>query len=239
MYKIALCDDDTVFSLSFKTLLSQILHPEMISYELTLFSDTSSLIRDIKKNGQYHLIFLDILFESENGIDFAKLLREQKWNTDIIFITSNPEYALESYDTAPLHYLMKPLEQAKLEQALNRFLSKHTSHMLCLNKPGGMLQLPVADILYFEIYGHEILIHKKGGGKETCTGTLKEVETLLPPITFVRPHRSYLVNIDSISEIVRYRIRLTSGAIIPVSKALYNSVQHTLIEYASRKNSLF
>lgn len=239
MYHIALCDDDASFSSVFQMLLAQILRPKMVSYELTVFSDTDSLIRAVKEGRRFDLIFLDILLKFENGINFARLLRKQKWDTDIIFVTSSSEYALESYDTAPLHYLLKPLEQSKLDQALERFLSKHTAPMICLSKPSGLLRVSVPDILYFEIYGHDIIVHKKDGIQETCTGTLKEVESSLPPMTFVRPHRSYLVGIENISEIIRYRIRLSSGEVLPVSKALYNSVQNTLIEHASMKNSLF
>lgn len=86
-----------------------------------------------------------------------------------------------------------------------------------------------------EIFGHEIIIHKTDGVKESCTGTLKELEVLLPAQTFVRPHRSYLVNLDHISEIARYQIRLSSGDTIPISKKLYKQIQNSFIDYADKK----
>lgn len=235
MYEIALCDDDTAFSASFKKLLSDTLDSKGISCHLTLFTDIASL-RYAMENGQgYDLIFLDILFETEQGIRFAKFLRERKWNTDIIFVTGTSEYAVDGYEVSPLHYLLKPVDPEKLSAALERFLQKNTFPGLCFTTPKGLLHIKISDIVYFEIYGHEITIHRADGAKETCTGTLKDLEELLPPMTFVRPHRSYLVNFDHISEIVRYQMRLSSGDTIPISKNLYLKIQRSFIDYASKK----
>lgn len=236
MYNFAICDDDATFSAALQKLLSEFSAARNLDCRLTLFSDTRSLLDAVEKGKHYDLIFLDILFQSENGIDFAKLIRNQSWNTDIIFVTSNPEYALDGYEAAPLHFLVKPLQPEKLTDALERFLKKHDSPVISLSKPGGLLQLSMADILYFEIYGHDIIVHTKNGLREHCTGTLKEIENRLPAMTFVRPHRSYLIKIEEISEISRYQIRLSSGAMIPISKNLYNSVQSILIEFASKKS---
>lgn len=239
MYNFALCDDDAIFSAGFQKLLSEFSAARNLDCRLTHFPDTRSLMKAVEMGKHYDLIFLDILLQSENGIDFAKLIRNQSWNTDIIFVTSSPEYALDGYEAAPLHYLLKPLEPEKLKNALERFLKKHDSPMLSLGKPGGLLQVSVADILYFEIYGHDIIVHKKDGSRENCTGTLKDIESRLPAMTFVRPHRSYLIKIEEISEITRYQIRLSSGEMIPISKNLYNDVQGILIEFAGKKSFEF
>lgn len=239
MYEIALCDDDAAFAAEFERLLADALNTRNISYHLTLFADTSSLQSAMENGTSYHLLFLDILFDTEQGIRFGKFVREQKWNTDIIFVTTAPEYAIDGYDAAPLHYLLKPVSPDKLDAALERFLHKNAVPGLCFTTPKGLLHVQISEILYFEIYGHEITIHKTDGQKETCTGTLKDLEELLPPMTFVRPHRSYLVNFDHISEISRYQIRLFSGDIIPISKNLYNSIQNKFIDYASQKCLFF
>ena len=147
-------------------------------------------------------------------------------------------YAVESYDAAPLHYLLKPVSREKLETALERFLIKNTPRLLHFTTSKGHLSVPIADILFFEIYGHEIIIHKTDKTTEYFTGTLKELEHLLPPLSFVRPHRSYLVSLSHISEITRYRIRLSSGDLIPISKNLYQHTQDCFIDYAD-KRSLF
>lgn len=235
MYEIAVCDDDAVFISSFEKLLSKLLEARKLPFRLTLFSDTASLQRAIEDGQKYSLLFLDILFGEEAGIRFAKFLREKKCNTDIIFVTCCPEYAVSSYDVSPLHYLIKPVDLEKLDTALTRFLDSKPLHSLTFATPKGLLHVQITDILFFEIYDHKIIIHKTNGMKETCTGTLRELEKLLPSQTFVRPHRSYLVSLDHISEITRYQIRLSSGDTIPISKNLYRQTQSVFIDYADKK----
>lgn len=237
MYEIAICDDDIVFASAFSATLSEMLTAKKVPFHLNTFSDPSALLDSIKRGEKYHLLFLDILFQTEEGLQFAKVLREKNYHVDIIFITTCVDYAVASYDTAPLYYLLKPVDPEKLDAALSRFLEKNTPNSLHFSTSRGHLYIQMCDILFFEIYGHEIIIHKTNGLNETCMGTLKELEKLLPPLTFVRPHRSYLVNLDHITEIVRYQIRLSSGATIPVSKNLYHQIQDTFIDYAE-KNSL-
>lgn len=235
MYEIAICDDDAVFSSMFEKLLSKLLEARGIPFHLTLFSETTTLRRAIENGQKYSLLFLDILFEAEDGIDFAKFLREKKCTTDIVFVTTSPDYAISSYDVEALHYLVKPITPEKLHVALDRFLNSHPLHSLHIPTPKGLIHVQITDILFFEIYGHEITIHKTNNTQETCTGTLKELENLLPSQTFVRPHRSYLVNLNYISEIIRYQMRLSSGDVIPISKKLYQCVQSSFIDYADEK----
>lgn len=236
MYEIALCDDDNTFSDAFGRMLSDALDAKDVSYRLTSFSDIISLQNALENGITYHLIFLDIIFQKEDGLFFANFLRKQKWKTDLIFVTSSSDYAVAGYDAAPLHYLLKPVSSDKLEQALERFLDKNNPLSICFTTPKGILHIRLSDILYFEIYDHNIIIHKTDRKKETCIGTLKDIEISLPPMTFVRPHRSYLVNLDYISEIVRYRMRLSSGETIPISKNLYNQIQDKFIDYAGQKS---
>lgn len=236
MYEIALCGDDITFTATFEKMLYSALAARNLPCHLVSFTDIPSLQNAMEHGYKYNLIFLDILFQKENGIEFARFLREQEDNTDIVFVSTNPEYAITGYDVAPLHYLLKPVKPDKLEAALDRFLSKNTTPGISFTTSRGVFRLLLSEILYFEIYGHNITIHQTNGKKETCTGTLKELEKHLPPMTFVRPHRSYIINLDHVSEITRFRIQLSSGEIIPISKNLFHKIQHQFIDYAAQKS---
>lgn len=239
MYNIAVCDDDAVFLSSFKTMLAAALNARQVTYRLLSFSDPCALMQAMENGQKFHLLFLDIYYETEKGLQFAKALREKNDQTDIVFMTALPDYAVESYDAAPLHYLLKPIDPKKLEAAVARFLDKNTPQNLHFITAKGHLRIPIADILFFEIYGHEIIIHLTSGVKETCAGTLKELERHLPDLTFVRPHRSYLVNLSYISKITRYQIQLSSGNDIPISKTLYHDTLNLFIEYLNQSSISF
>lgn len=239
MYEIAICDDDQLFLSAFKPMLTDALASRNISCHLTFYSDPASLWQAIEHGRFFHLLFLDVFFEAEKGIRFAKFLRERNSQTDIVFMSSFPGYAAESYDAFPLHYLLKPIDPKKLDVALTRFINKNESQKLHFITSKGHLFLSIADILFFEIYGHQIVIHLENGIKESCVGTLKELEQSLPPLTFVRPHRSYLVNLGRISKISRYQILLSSGDVIPVSRDLYSAVLNSFIDFANQSSISF
>ena len=67
----------------------------------------------------FHIILLDILMPLLNGMDTARELRQYDKTVKIIFLTSSPEFALESYDVKAYSYLLKPVTYEKLEETLN------------------------------------------------------------------------------------------------------------------------
>ena len=236
MYDIAVCDDDRVFADTFQQQLTRALETRGITGRITSFSDPDALRQAIEGGAQFDLLFLDVLFDTaQRGISLASALRDAGCRADVVFMSSAPEFAVDSFDAAPLHYLVKPVPEEKLHAALDRFLDKNTPALLRLDTYRGYLQIPLAEVTFFEIFAREIVIHKTDGQKETCVGTLKGLEKRLPAHMFVCPHRSYLVNLAHISEIVRYQIRISTGERIPVSQKLYMRVQQALIDYADRR----
>ncbi len=234
MYKLAICDDDAAFNASLKSFLYEFFSDREIDFTVDVFEDVLSFDAAVDAGAEYDLLFLDILFETGNGIDYARRFRAQKFKFDIIFISASRDYAIESYDAEPLYYIVKPVQPDKLAAALKRFLEKRTSAYINLNTTRGLIKIDLSDILYFEIYGHRVSLCKSDGTNEELRSTLKEMESKLPPEMFIRPHRSYLVNLGYITEITHYNIKITNGALIPISHALYNKVQLEFLDYLDK-----
>ena len=236
LYNIAICDDDQAFAVSFRAQLTRALDGRAVPHQITVYSDPDALQRAVEDGSRYELLFLDVIFaEAERGIRLAAALKAAGCGADVVFMSSTPDFAAASFDVAPLHYLLKPVSEEKLNTALDRFLDKNAPCLFHFVTTRRHLQLPLTDIVYFEIFLRDIVIHRANGEKETCVGTLKDVEDRLPAHTFVRPHRSYLVNIDHISEIVRYEIRVSTGETVPVSRKLYAQVQQAIIDRAEQR----
>lgn len=181
MYDIAICDDDAVFSASFRAQLTRVLDARGVAHRITVFSDPDALQHAVAEGGRFALLFLDILFaETQRGIRLAAALQQAGCRADIIFMSSSPDFAAASFDVSPLHYLLKPVADEKLCAALDRFLDKNAPYLLRFDTSHGYLQVPLAEVTYFEIFIREIVIHKANGTKETCAGTLKELEQRLP-----------------------------------------------------------
>lgn len=234
MYRFAMCDDDREFCSFFETCLESVCREKKIDFTMSSFFDTKSFETSLKRGDEYELVFLDILLKDENGIDFARTLRLEKYGFDIIFITTCREYAVDSFDVSPLYYILKPVSIEKLGLAIERFLEKNTPRRICFNTPGGYLNIKLSDIVYIEILNHSIIIHKVDGTFETFRGTLKEIESQMRPVMFLKPHRSYLVNSEHINGFSRNGIKVTGGTVIPISRKLYDKVRLRFTAYLGR-----
>lgn len=231
MYRFFICDDDGDFAAQLGERLTDALHRRGEDADLRLFSEPAQVLDAMEQGEPCDLLFLDILFGEEKGIRFARKLRERGWGTDLVFVTASDEYAVDGYDVQPLHYLLKPVDDSRIDEALSRFFRRRTSQMLTLATPHGLLRMPVADALYFEIYNHTVTLHLTDGGNRSWRCSLGELENDLPPNCFVRTHRSYLVNLEHIAEIGRGDVRLDTGDRIPVSKTAYAGVRLALLNF--------
>lgn len=237
MYRFAICDDDREFCRSFEGSLTGICREKMIGFTMDFFYDTVSFARALKEGAEYDLVFLDILLKDENGVDFARKLRSENCGFDLVFITSSREYAVESFDVSPLYYIVKPVSDEKLKTAVERFLKKYTPESVCFNIPGGYLHVKLPDIVYIEIFNHSVILHKADGSSKTFRGTLKEIESQMPQLLFLKPHRSYLVNPEHISRFSRSGIEVTDGTVIPVSRKLYEKVRLEFMGYLDKSGA--
>lgn len=235
MHEIVICDDDSAFIAAFQTLLEDVMAERNAAYRLSVFSDPAELLRAVTGGAGFDLIFQDILFGVEKGVRFARQLREKDRSVDLVFVTTDPAYAVESFSAFPLSYLLKPVARERLAEVMDRFLEKHTPNVLRLATSRGLMRVAVTDVLYFEIYAHTIVLHLRDGSSRSWTGTFRELEGSLPQNCFVRPHRSYLVNLEHVVEIERSWLRLSSGVTVPIAKSAYPKVQSSLIEYDDRK----
>lgn len=233
MYEIAICDDDSAFALKLSSMLEDLLRQREESFHVTLFSDPSLMLAALEQGAEFSLLFQDILFGEEKGIQFARLLWEQKRDIDVVFVTTSVEYAVEGYDAHPLHYLIKPVSTEKLAEVLDYFLRRHTPQTLCLATPHETLCLTVSDILYFETYNHIVTVHLRNGQCRSLRYSLQQLENDLPPDRFVHTQRSYLVNMEHIYELNRRQVRLSSGETVPISRRSYAGVQMGLAAYSA------
>ena len=121
--KFALCDDETLY---LDQLFSCIKEYEALHLRekitISCFSHGEDLLDDIQKNGEYDVYFLDIIMPEINGISLAKQLRENGYDGAVIYLTSSPEYAIESYRVRAYDYLLKPMQKEAIYSTLDSLL---------------------------------------------------------------------------------------------------------------------
>lgn len=169
------------------------------------------------------LLFLDIEMPDMSGIDLIKKLGNKK--PLIIFTTAKKDYAVEAFELNVVDYLVKPVNQARLLQAVERAQEaldsdkeevKVEEQGFVFVKDNGMLKrISIDDILFLEAMGDYVKVHTPQKF-HVVHATLKSIEEKLPASKFLRVHRSYIVAINKIDFIQEGTITIGKTS-IPVA----------------------
>ena len=174
-----------------------------------------------------------------SGLDFVRALPSRPL---VIFTTAYSEYALEGFRVDATDYLLKPIGYADFlrsaERAYARFgLLKASSgrrgddgRSLFVRSEYRTLRIDIADIVYVESMSEYVRIFPVSGRPVTTLGSLKSYEGRLPADTFMRVHRSYIVNLDRIVAVERKHIVLTGDKCIPVGDVYEDNFRRYLAE---------
>lgn len=239
--KIAACDDDLIFLQELSDYFKQYEKEYNCSLEYQTFTNSWELISKIEKGIHYDVILLDIFMPGINGIQCAKDIRRYDNNVKIIFLTSSTEFAIESYDVRAYHYLVKPLRKEKLYLLLkqlaeeNRILEKNIIIVKCKN---GIVKIKLSKLEYCEMVNRKIVLHMENGEQYECNMRMSEMEEKLESFEmFLRPHRSFFINMDYIHTLTMQGIFMESGIQVPIPREKYAWIKKTYIDYVFRTST--
>lgn len=232
MYRVAVCDDMVRDLEEMAAVTTALLRETGMESRIERFRSAAELLVGRSRGASWDLILLDIMMDGKDGIELAENLRMAGDETDLIFITSSPEYALAGYRAYPVSYLLKPLTRAKLEPVLSRCLERrHALPSLVLDAlEGGKLTLPLGEIRYIEVFRRELVVHCKDRSL-SCAGPLNAVLAELPAEGFYRCHRSFVVNLNQVSGVRRYCFLLRGGEEVPIAMRVYPEAQERWLEH--------
>lgn len=181
------------------------------------------------------VFLIDIKLSGMSGIEFAKKIYAERRKSHIIFLTAYAEYALEGYPIHAFHYLLKPVTYDMINVPLSELVDEKFAHLYHFQKSdGSVVQLNFDDIYYIISERHSVVIHTDS---DTYTQNISISDIIGHlPRTFVRVHRSYIVNMVNITNMKRSEITLSDSAVttIPIGRSHIPEVQMRFAEYASR-----
>ena len=220
MLKIAVCDDEPAFVEQISDRIKKYIPDGTIQCFLSS--------EDLLSQGElFDIYFLDIQMEKMNGIETAETLRELDEESIIVFITGAKEYVFQAFDVAALHYLVKPVDDAKLQEVLERAKKEiekkqnRKDRQIFIKTRNKNITLNVADILYFENEMRKIIAHTVRG----------EISFYSVRAGFFRCHRGYLVNLSYVAEYDMENILLSNGEKIYLSKDRYHDFVKQYMRY--------
>lgn len=190
---------------------------------------TSDVFEVVKwlQHQKVDLIFIDIQMPELSGIQLM-----QMFNKDNCFIvtTAYPDYALESYDYRVIDYLLKPITFDKFHKAVAKFsdliageTNENSSHFF-VKVDGKQVKVNPDDIYFIEGLSDYIRIHLQNE-KMIVLDNLKDFIHRLPPKSFMRIHKSYIMNLDKIKSIDGNMIYHGLGS-VPVGETYKNEIKN-------------
>lgn len=232
MYRTAICDDELVFAEQLRIMLKRIFMELGVDNEIMIYTSAIDLFRDLKKEpDRYHLLLLDILLGNQNGVEFAKILRNTGAAVSILFVSSAIEFALEGYSVDPINYLIKPVSSQELFKIIKKeYFEKFRPRYITFPENGGERVMELINILYIEVLNRKILVHTKDHVYQS-TGILKDFLQAIPGDVFVQCHKSFVVNMAKINKLSRTGLLLNNGMSVPVGRAYYQNIVNKFIYY--------
>lgn len=233
MLKIAICDDEQPIRDYLKKLTEK-----CTDAQVHVFANGEELLSDPTV---YDIILLDISLNRKpdsgkpNGMEVAKKIRETS-DVIIIFVTALKEYVFEGYDVGAFHYLLKPVDEQKfmevMDKAISQIKKEKNTQPLIIRMDGNYIKIPVNNIIYAENEARKIVLHTKNMKEETYS-FYEKMEVLEKKLGdhFFRSHRGFLVNLQ---EVVRYdnaNIELKNGDRVFLAKQKYNDFVTAYMNY--------
>ena len=158
------------------------------------------------------IAFLDIIMPGENGLEFAQSLSGS--NCQIIFITSKAEFAVHAYDIEACDYLLKPLDLGRFRKAVNK--ASEQVKLSVENNLTRFAELKPENILYFSKENSQIAVHHTNG-VFLIKKSLKKLMEELNDKRFVRIHKSYGVNIEVVTKVLKDKLHV-DDVVLPLSR---------------------
>ncbi len=219
MLRIAICDDDPDFSFQMRSLLERWNNQKYV-FSIEEFEDGDSLIKAHKET-PFDIIFLDIIMPLFNGIEAAREIRAHDQSSKIIFLTSSPEFAVDSYTVKATNYLLKPIEPEKLFLCLKEVVENITqsARSIIIKSNHATHRIELRNIEYIEAQNKHVLFTLTDGNTVASIDPLYTyTDSFLLADGFFKCHRSYIVNIHQIDSYTSKEIKMHSGFRIPISR---------------------
>lgn len=222
MIKIAICDDDRECLVVTKQMLDNWISGSNIPAEIYSFDNGDALIAKSDKD-KLDIVFLDIFMPLLNGIDTARELRSRDKTLKIIFLTSSPEFALESYSVKAADYCLKPVQYEKIKEIMDdcALERKIEPKNIMIKTVCGYQRIYFHDIEYIEAQNKQVVFFLRSGRLLEASEPLYAFEAkLLNEDGFFKCHRSYLVYIPNVDNFSSSEIKTKSGRNIPIARGV-------------------
>lgn len=230
--KTLIVDDEAPARSELRYMLERVSSVQVVG-EATNATEALELIKALN----YDLVFIDIQMPGLSGLEVVEAIKELDQVPAIVFVTAYSEHALKAFELDAVDYLVKPIDEDRLNQAIAKVDKRRDCHpspskpeplieieRIPVESRGKTLLLPMQDVVYISSRNDIVFVHTVDNTYITRF-TLKTLEERLKNKSFLRVHRGYIVNLSHVIEIVPMygrsyilKVRCNQKNEIPVSR---------------------
>ena len=237
MLNFVICDDNINILTKLSKMLENIFMKNNYEAEVSFASDDADKLLEYVCLNKTDVIILDInLKSSKNGIDLAEEIRKRNNNAYIIFTTGHLEFAMVAYKVKTFDYIAKPITMERLEETITRLYNDiYSQPKKFLKIDNKNTIIDESEINYIKRDGMKIVFCTDSRDYEIYSSFNKIQDTL--PKNFVRCHKSYIANLDKVSnfEPVEHRFIFSNNSSCDIGPKFKNSMMEVMNNYGNIK----
>ncbi len=231
MIEIFVCDDDSTITEFLKFFIMKHFGND---FHVVTMNKCRELIGMIEMNEFIpDILIMDINLKDGNGIDTVKEIQNQYPNIRVIYLTGVINYATAIFETNPAYFLLKPINENKLCEAIEKVskqVESDRADSLVLKTNGSETVVYRRDIIYIESHGRKLIIYRSNASNIEIYEKMDVLQEQLGS-TFIRSHKSFLINMKYITERTNKEFCLSTGQVLPISKPNLKDAKVKFISY--------
>ena len=231
MIEVFVCDDDQTITDYLKFFIMKRYGEEI---QVLTFNKCMDLFGMIEFNERIpDILIMDVNLQDGNGIQTVKEIQALHPGIKVIYLTGIIQYATEIFQTEPIYFLTKPINENKLADAIEKAINvieNDRSDSFVIKTNGSEVLIYRKDIIYVESQGRKLVFYMSNG---TEIGVYEKMDVMQDQLgsTFVRSHKSFLINMKYIVERNNQEFCLNNGKVLPISKPNLKEAKMKFIAY--------
>ncbi|GAB5472383.1 MAG: LytTR family DNA-binding domain-containing protein [Maribacter sp.] len=240
MKKVLIADDEEAGRILIKEYLSDF--PDLV-----LLAEVNNGVDAITEINRFKpdLVFLDIQMPGKTGFEVLGYLEEIP---QIIFSTAYDQYAIQAFEVHAVDYLLKPYTRDRFKKAIERLESgskdvgalaesvimerEDYPERVLVQQNKKLITIAVTDIIWIEAYGDYSKLHTSAATFVSNYG-ISGLEEKLNPKTFLRVHRSSIINLEKVKELHKYGksydVTMENSDIVRVSRGYLDAIKKLML----------
>ena len=233
--RIAICEDNASDAAEILSYLEQHFANNSFIGDIETYDSGEALLSAFMP-GTFDVAFLDIYMSGMTGVEAARAIRANDPDCALVFITSDPGHMPEGFALRAASYVVKPITQEQMDTALlqcRKIFLKNARYIEA--KTGGQtVRIPLNKVLFVETQSKAASICTTDGIFKTYS-SIEEIERQLGGNPFLRCHRSYVVNLSYVEDVLENDFIMRGGAKVPIRKNGMKEIRRSVSEFFSQR----